>query len=93
MGMLPDDACPYPRPFPKGFDECAAFKRRAGSCTHLTIGTYFDGANHHYGRCRLGDAAARMAMLKDHIVLRDIYIDQYADPDGLDQPTPSIPPR
>jgi len=26
-------------------------------------------------------------------VLRDIYIDQYADPDGLDQPTPSIPPR
>jgi len=34
-----------------------------------------------------------MAMLKDHIVLRDTYIDQYADPDGLDQPTPSIPPR
>ena len=93
MGILPDDACPYPRPFPKGFDECAAFERRAGSCTHLTIGTYSDGVNHHYGRCRLGDAAARMALLKQHIVERDTYISRYADPEGLDQPTPLIPPR
>jgi hypothetical protein len=93
MAMLPDDACPYARPFPKGFDECAAFERRAGSCANLTIGTYFDGANHHYGRCRLGDAATRMAMLKHHIVERDIYIDSFAGADGAAQPTPSIPPR
>lgn len=91
--MLPDDACPYPRPFRRGFDECAAFERRTGSCANLTIGTYFDGANHHYGRCRLGDAATRIAMLKHHIVERDIYIDRFADPGGLDLPTPSIPPR
>jgi len=91
--MVPDDACPYPRPFPKNFDECAAFERRAGSCTHLTIGTYSDGLNHHYGRCRLGDAVARVALLKQQIVERDTYINRYADTEGLDQPTPSIPPR
>lgn len=90
---LPDDACPYPRPFPKSFDKCGVFERSAGSCSHLTIGTYFDGAKHRYGRCRLGDLAARMAMLKDGIVQRDIYIDHFADPEGLDQPTPSLPPR
>jgi hypothetical protein len=90
---LPDDACPYPRPFPKNFDECGVFDRSAGSCKNLTIGTYFDGANHHYGRCRLGDLTARMAMLKHHIVQRDTFIDHYADPEGLDQPTPSLPPR
>jgi hypothetical protein len=90
---LPDDTCPYPRPFPKGFDECGVFERSAGSCKNLTIGTYFDGANHHYGRCRLGDLTARMAMLKHHIVQRDTFIDHYADPEGLDQPTPTLPPR
>ena len=90
---LPDDICPYPRPFPKNFDKCGVFDRSAGSCKNLTIGTYFDGANHHYGRCRLGDLTARMAMLKHHIVLRDTFIDHYADPEGLDQPTPTLPPR
>jgi hypothetical protein len=90
---LPDDNCPYPRPFAKNFDECGVFEPSAGSCTNLTIGTYFDGANHHYGRCRLGDLTARMAMLKHHIVQRDTFIDHYADPEGLDQPTPSLPPR
>jgi len=93
MALLPDDACPYPRPFPEGFGDCGAFEQRAGSCIHLTIGTYFDGANHHYGRCRLGDGPARMALLKHHIVQRDSFIDHYADPEGLDQPTPTIPPR
>lgn len=90
---LPDDACPYPRPFPKSFDKCGVFERSAGSCVHLTIGTYFDGTNHHYGCCRLGDLTARMALLKDGIVQRDTYIDHFADPEGLDQPTPSLPPR
>jgi hypothetical protein len=90
---LPDDICPYPRPFPANFDECGVFERSAGSCKNLSTGTYFDGANHHYGRCRLGDLTARMAMLKHHIVQRDTFIDHYADPEGLDQPTPTLPPR
>jgi hypothetical protein len=60
---------------------------------HLTIGTFFDGANHRYGRCRLGDRAARMAMIKYHIVQRDTYIEHFADPEGLDQPIRSLPPR
>jgi hypothetical protein len=32
-------------------------------------------------------------MLKHHIVQRDTFIDHYADPEGLDQPTPTLPPR
>src|SRR5438309_1947695 len=54
MGKLPGDACPYPRPFPEGFSECAVFEEVAlrhrrsiatpemklVSCRNLTVGTF-----------------------------------------------------
>ena len=108
MGKFPDDACPYPRPFPDDFRECPTFDRvtlsstaaaddlaRANStCSNLTVGRFFDGINHRYGRCRLGDSAARLARLKTRIVDSDLYVSAHADPNapGL-QPPPIMPPR
>jgi hypothetical protein len=106
MGSLPADACPYPRPFPEGFSECAVFDRLAlrvpraagptprsvASCRNLTVGTFWDGGNHHYGRCRLGDGSARMASVKAQIVERHTYINNLVE--GEDQApglTPIIP--
>jgi hypothetical protein len=108
MGKFPDDACPYPRPFPDDFRECASFERvtlssipgtndpaRANStCANLTVGLFWDGTNHRYGRCRLGDSAARLALLKTQISDSDLYVSSHADPDdpGL-VPPPIMPPR
>jgi hypothetical protein len=108
MGKFPDDACPYPRPFPDDFQECAAFElvtlssivKRTdspganGTCANLTVGLFWDGTNHRYGRCRLGDSTARLALLKTQIVDRDIYVSSHADPDdpGLEPPQ-IMPPR
>jgi len=108
MGKFPDDACPYHRPFRDDFRECAAFERvtlssspsmddaaRTNStCANLTVGLFWDGTNHRYGRCRLGDSAARLALLKTQIVDSDFYVSSHADPDdpGL-EPPPIMPPR
>ena len=107
MGSLPADACPYPRPFPEGFSECAVFDRLAlrlawasdavprpvASCRNLTVGTFWDGGNHHYGRCRLGDGSARMASVKAEIVERHTYINSYADSERDDPGLTPIIPR
>jgi hypothetical protein len=108
MAKFPDDACPYPRPFPDDFQECPAFERVALSpnapiddpvrpttmCANLTVGRFFDGTNHRYGRCSLGDSAARLERLKTQIVDSDLYVSSHADPDtpGL-EPPPIMPPR
>jgi hypothetical protein len=108
MGNLPDDACPYPRPFPEDFQECPTFERVTlssigatdeparpnSTCANLTVGAYWDGTNHRYGQCRLGDSAARLARLKTQIVDSDLYVSAHADPDtpGL-EPPPIMPPR
>lgn len=108
MGNLPDDACPYPRPFPDDFRECPTFERvtlssnaaRGGpahpnsTCANLQVGRFFDGTNHRYGRCRLGDSTARLARLKTQIVDSDLYVRAHADPDSPGLEPPSImPPR
>src|SRR2546429_8546742 len=91
MGKLPADACPYPRPFPEGFSECAVFEEvalrhrrsiaapetKGVSCRSLTVGTFWDGGNHHYGKCRLGDSAGRLGVGKKKIVERRTQIKKY----------------
>jgi hypothetical protein len=108
MGKPPDDACPYPRPFPDDFQDCPTFERAEptpgrskdhpvltpGSCVNLTVGTYWDELRHRYGRCRLGDSAARLARLKTQIADSESYVNAHADFDDMSLPPPSImPPR
>src|SRR5260370_9280849 len=103
MGKFPDDACPYPRPFPEDFNECPAFERvtlasssatddparPTSTCANLTVGLFWDGTNHRYGRCRLDDTAARLALLKPHIVVTNPYLNCHPDPA---HPGPTPPP-
>jgi hypothetical protein len=108
MGKLPADACPYRRPFPEDFSECMVFDRielrtarvataagqprRLVSCRNLLVGSFWNGAQHHYGKCRLGDGAARLELLKHQIVQRQDFIDMSTPPEnrapGL---TPIVP--
>jgi hypothetical protein len=94
MGKLPADACPYRRPFPENFNDCVVFDRiemrnaRAGqprrlvSCRNLLVGRFWNGANHHYGKCRLGDSTARLELIKHQIVQRDAFIDMSTNSEG-----------
>jgi hypothetical protein len=108
IGKLPDDACPYSRPFPDDFRECPTFERlkptseesddqpvsTTGSCVNLTVGIHWDELRHHYGRCRLGDSTARLARLKTQIADSDSYVNAHADFDEMDLgPPPIMPPR
>ena len=82
MGQLPDDACPYPRPFPVDFTECPVYDgiqfeptnmadqpmASVRTCRHLVIGYAMDGIEHRYGRCRLGNGAARLRLMKARIL-------------------------
>jgi hypothetical protein len=55
---------------------------------------YWNGTKHRYGRCRLGDIGARLALLKNQIADSDSYVSWHADPDGLGLvPPPIMPPR
>ena len=72
MPESPPDRCPYTRPFPDEFQECGAYQptrfialdtgyhpmRSVWTCGHLDIGAS-PQRNRFYGRCRVGDAAAR----------------------------------
>jgi hypothetical protein len=108
MGKLPDDACPYTRPFPEDFQECPTFVRAdvvtepsidqpvtaGGSCVNLTVGIFLDELRHRYARCRLGDSAARMAHLKSQIVDSESYVNAHVDFDESTlAPPPIMPPR
>jgi hypothetical protein len=69
----PGDACPYPRPFPENFDDCLTYQetvfvgldlqyrplRPSRTCRFLTVGEVTGLPGTFYGRCALGDAAAR----------------------------------
>ena len=78
----PGDECPWPRPFPEGFDQCPVFAPQAFSptdsrdrplpqvltCRHLVSRPFEQGKVGWYGACEIGDAAARRAYLERKIV-------------------------
>lgn len=78
----PADECPWPRPFPKEFDQCptyAALPYRATdsrdrplppvlTCLYLVSRPFSHSKAGWYGACELGDAAARRAYLESKIV-------------------------
>lgn len=78
MPNHPADACPFLRPFPDGFDGCAAFHRSEfvaldtqyrflrvlNSCRHLEARTVPSRAAAYYAACALGDAETREAWLR-----------------------------
>ena len=65
-----------------------------GACVNLTVGIFFDDLRHRYGRCRLGDSAARLAHLKTQIVDSESYVNTHADFDDKNlAPPPIMPPR
>jgi hypothetical protein len=71
----PADACPYPRPFPPGFDDCPAYRPSyfvglttgydpmspVWTCGNLVSASVPGAGARFYPRCRIGDAAARVA--------------------------------
>jgi hypothetical protein len=66
----------------------------SGACVNLTVGIFFDDLRHRYGRCRLGDSAARLALLKTQIVDSESYVNAHADFDDMSvTPPPIMPPR
>jgi len=64
------------------------------TCANLGIGTFWDSAKHHYGRCGLGDSVARLARLKSQVEASESYVLQHAvlDDDALSPPS-VMPPR
>jgi hypothetical protein len=65
-----------------------------GSCANLVVGIFWDDLRHRYGKCRLGDSAARLALLKTQIADSDSYVNTHADFDDTDlAPPPIMPPR
>lgn len=61
---------------------------------NLTVGTFWDDLRHRYAKCRLGDSAARLALLKTQIVDSESYVNAHADFDDKDlAPPPIMPPR
>ena len=79
MAARPVDECPYHRPFPDGFRACAAYQPAqyvpldmhyrvlvpVWTCTHLDVKIVPSTNNRHYGRCRIGDEAARAAYVDE----------------------------
>lgn len=64
------------------------------TCANLGIGTFLDSSKHHYGRCGIGDGAARLAWLKTQVEVSESYVLQHADPDDEALvPPPIMPPR
>ena len=61
------------------------------SCANLTVGKFWDGTNHRYGRCRLGDSAARLALLGTQIADSDSYVKSRVDSEDVHPPI--MPPR
>jgi hypothetical protein len=69
----PADECPWPRPFPEGFDSCAAFLQRhfipqdntdrpltpTLTCRHFATRPLPGRKGAWYGACEIGDEAAR----------------------------------
>ena len=74
----PADECPFPRPFPKGFDQCTAFQPEPFvpmdmsyralppvlTCAHLLTRPLPNGKVGWYAACDIGDEAARRKLAK-----------------------------
>ena len=74
----PADECPFPRPFPKGFDRCPTFRpepftpldmadRPLASkltCGQLVTRSLNNGKVGWYAACRIGDEAARRKLVE-----------------------------
>jgi hypothetical protein len=68
------DRCPYPRPFPADFADCASFEPISfeaadskdkplgtwSTCRHLVTGTDVDNRGRFYPRCALGSPEQRL---------------------------------
>ena len=79
MPSRPPDECQYHKPFPDGFRECPAYQPAqyvpldmhyrvllpVWTCGHLDVRSFPASQHRHYGRCRLGDAAARAAYVEE----------------------------
>jgi hypothetical protein len=80
--MVPLDCCPYERPFEIGFADCPGYEPEVFEpttsqgkplpailiCRNLTMGAHGEHAEHRYGRCRLGDAAARREKIRNQLI-------------------------
>jgi len=69
----PADECPFPRPFPEGFDQCIAFRPQPFvpmdmsyrplttmlTCSHLVTRPLPNGKVGWYAACDIGDEEAR----------------------------------
>ncbi|HKV32262.1 MAG TPA: hypothetical protein VJT14_14755 [Candidatus Dormibacteraeota bacterium] len=80
--MVPLDCCPYERPFEIGFADCPGYEPEVFEpttsrgkplpailiCGNLTTGAHGGHAEHRYGRCRLGDAAARREKIRSQLI-------------------------
>jgi hypothetical protein len=61
---------------------------------NLTVGIFWDDLRHRYGKCRLGDSTARLALLKTQIANSESYVNAHADFDDVTLvPPPIMPPR
>ncbi len=83
-GMLPADACPFDRPFPLDFDACPAYQPRTfvaldlryrplqpvWTCQQLEVRPTGASGHRFYGRCSIGDAAARERWVEQVRVVR-----------------------
>jgi hypothetical protein len=83
--MLPADACPFRRPFPPDFDACPAYQPRTFvaldlryrplhpvlTCQHLDVRAADATGHRYYGRCSIGDAAARGRWV-EHVLARRV---------------------
>jgi hypothetical protein len=78
----PADECPWPRPFPEGFDQCPIYAARPYratdsrdrplppvlTCLYLISRPFDQPKAGWYGACEIGDAAERRAYLERKIV-------------------------
>jgi hypothetical protein len=77
----PADACPFPRPFPEGFDQCPLFRPQPFvpmdmsyrplptmlTCARLVTQPLPNGTVGWYAACDLGDEAARRKLAEVHL--------------------------
>src|SRR5207237_10197121 len=82
LGPIPNAACPCPGSFPPDLAACAVYdgipfeptsradqpRASVRTCGHLVLGYAMDGIEHRYGRCRLGNGAARLRLMKARIL-------------------------
>jgi hypothetical protein len=77
----PADECPFQRPFPEGFNQCAIFQPQPFSpidmndrplapmltCSHLATRSLANGKVGWYAACKIGDEAARRGLAEARV--------------------------